>query len=81
MKYIVRFFKFLIATIIVLFIAYPFSALMLFVGIFSIFPLMGILYIKTGNSDSFDKACDIAFEKLFEEIGFIPFKWCSKLIN
>lgn len=81
MKYIIRFFKILFIGIIALFIGYPFSILMMFVAIFSIFPLMGFLYIKTGNKDSFDKACDIAFGKILEEFGFIPFKWCNMLMK
>ena len=81
MKYITRFLKLFLVTVIALFIGFPFAGFMLIFGICSLLPLMGILYIKTGNKESFDKAADIAFETLFEEVGFIPFKWCSKLVN
>ena len=81
MKYIIRFFKLLLVCIIALF-GFGFVATTLAAGVLSLYVVIPILYMKSGNLDeSINKGGELVFERFFENVGFAPFRLCSKLIK
>lgn len=81
MKYIIRFFKLLLVCIIALF-GFGFVVTTLLAGILSLYVVIPILYMKTGNFDeSMNKGEELVFERFFENVGFAPFRLCSKIVK
>lgn len=81
MKYIIRLFKLLLVGIIAVF-GFGFAATTLAVGVLSLYVIVPIFYIKSGNFDeSTNKGGELVFERFFEKVGFAPFRLCTKLIN
>ena len=81
MKFLIRLLK-LIIVIVVFVVTAPFTILMLFIGLYTMIPLGCVLYLITGDGeDSFDKAMEFCFEKLWCEIGMAPQLYVGKLLH
>ena len=77
MKYIKRFFKFLIVALLMLLI-YPFFMIGIVFAAFSTPFYIGYLYIKTGDSSEIMYNSDRIFIKMF---NMLPTDWIGKFLK
>ena len=82
MTYIKRFFKFILAALVLLIIGYP----CLIISMIIVLPITIVLflvnYLKTGDvNESSEEALYTAFDFCVLEYGIIPFDWCVSILR
>ena len=82
MIYIKRFFKFILAALLLLCIGYPCLIISMLIASPITIVLFLVNYLKTGDvSESFDEALFTAFDICVLEYGIIPFEWGVSILR